>query len=162
MKRFSFQGVADKTEGNFAERKPLLQERSPCFLGFQLKHIWFSELAWGVTLWGGDAGGPTPEADVMPQEAPRCQHKAFGSRQRALRLPALALQGRAGLGCCLFSRGVLLGANVPGTCTPAPQGQPSCLLQRAGRGRGERLVSHPISCLHLLSVPVMEKAPGSR
>lgn len=38
-----------------------------------------------------------PEADVMPQVAPPCQLEDFGSRQRALRWPGLALQGRAGL-----------------------------------------------------------------
>lgn len=44
---------------------------------------------------------------------------------------------------------------------PVPRGQPGWLLQRTGRGRGGRLVSHPISCLYLLSVPVLEKVPHS-
>lgn len=37
-------------EGNFAERKPLLQERSLCLLQSQLKCIWFFQLAHGGVL----------------------------------------------------------------------------------------------------------------
>lgn len=59
MKFFSFQGVVDKTEGSFAERKPLLQEQSPCLLQSRLKCIWFSELAHGVLL------GERPFGEVM-------------------------------------------------------------------------------------------------
>lgn len=45
-------------EGNFAERKPLLQQ-SPCLLQSQLKGIWFCELAHGGLL------GEQPFGEVM-------------------------------------------------------------------------------------------------
>lgn len=98
---------------------------------------------------------------MMPHEAPPCQLEDFGSRQHALRWPGLALQGRAGSQPCPLSGGILLGDNLPATCTPTAWGPPGWLLRRAGWREGWRLLSHPFFCLYLLSVPVLEKCQAA-
>lgn len=63
----------------------------------------------------GDAGGPRLEEDGTLQEAPPCQHEDLDSRQQLFHLPGLVLNGKAGLGLCPLSRGVLLVTTNPGT-----------------------------------------------
>lgn len=63
----------------------------------------------------GDAGGPRLEEDGTLQEAPPRQHEDLDSRQQVFHLPGLVLNGKAGLGLCPLSRGVLLVTTNPGT-----------------------------------------------